>query len=737
MSLKLIQLSKHFDEKNLYKKVDFEFADRGLYVIHGESGIGKTTLLNLIDNLDTDYTGEILLNETNIKDNSNCARDNISYCRSKDVLFDNLSVKDNLLLVNSDITKVESLLAKFNLLNKKNKLIKKLSQGQRSRIATIKYLLKDASVYLFDEPTENLDETTANIIFSEIKEKANNSLVIIVSHSTEYDSQADCLLDIKDYNILNEKEYKLTEKVQDKVPTNNFNYNFFKLFRCFFKKITVRGSLFLIGTIFMVAALTLSLNYSFLTDSKIFNQILEDNNTEYARIENNKDEILEEYDYVNNPALIQSNFVMQNDRSINHSSYISTTNDFIINDTKYNLDETKTIDDIEYFPIAVSKEYASFNSLHSNSTVKGNFESVETISPLNFYISDIFESETDFKPSIIVPYNSIKDSLTKGFTYSPTVHFGSNIYAFSNLETSLNRPLNSFLNNTDASFVDVLDDSHYVEPQEKNQFNLLVPKSYVESNTNYEDYFNTNILNKTFQVIKPDTTDDFEFDLTQYITDYQIVGYKEVTYSGTMTSNNYDYSLELNNDLFQEIDSNILSNSFISSYNNGVIIQKNMISENKLFNTSLTFIYYGHVTTGLFLDVIYQRDFYSTTFVGFTLFLFLIYLFFDHGFLNSLIGENSNYFKVLKNDGVQNKQIFKIYLAILGCLLLVSEVIGVIVGNIVGGLYLSPLILLDSNTSLNMFDFSFLALLTQICITALITFVVYWLIFSKKIRKKK
>ena len=734
MSLKIIQLSKHFDDKYLYKKVDFEFADCGLYIIHGESGIGKTTLLNLLDDLDREYTGEIILNETNIKDNPTFVRDNISYCQSEDVLFDNLSVKDNLLIVDSDISNIETLLSKFNLSTKKNSLVKKLSQGQRSRIAIIKYLLKRANVYLFDEPTENLDKATADVIFAEIEEKAKKSLVIFVSHSTEYDSKADYVLSIKDFNIICEKQCNLGKAKKDRIINNEFNYDLFKLFRCFFKKITVTGSLFLIGTILMVTALTLSLNYSFLTDRSIFNQILTDNNTEYARVDNTKDEILEKYDYLSNSSLIKSDFIInvdgQSSSYINSNSYISTTKEFVINNNKYDLDQNKTIDGVEYFPIAVSLNYANYNSLDLDSTISGNCIAVSYIQKVNFYISDIFKSETDFQPDIIVPYESIKNSLTDGFC-------SFNSCTFDNLTNLLDSNIYSFFRTTDEPYINVIDDSHYIAPVKKNQFNLLIPKDKIVAKKDYNDFFETTLLNKTFEVVNPSNNYQ-SFELNEYISDYEIVGYKEVEDDTSINPSLIQgYALELNNNIFQDINSNILYNSYLTSIRSGIVLQKDTISQNKLFNTSLNFYYFGNVSTESYLSLIYQRNFYTTMFAAITFILFIIYLFFDHGFINSLIGEKSNYFKVLRNDGLLKKQIFKIYLAIFGCILFLGEVIGVIIGNVVGKLYLSPLILTGINTSLNMFNFNFLAMLSQILISVLITFLIYLSVFSKRIKIDK
>ena len=59
MSLTVNKVSKQFDEKIVLNAFSYSFGEIGLYVIKGESGIGKTTLLRMIAGLDTDYQGEI------------------------------------------------------------------------------------------------------------------------------------------------------------------------------------------------------------------------------------------------------------------------------------------------------------------------------------------------------------------------------------------------------------------------------------------------------------------------------------------------------------------------------------------------------------------------------------------------------------------------------------------------------------------------------------------------------
>ena len=59
MSLMIKNLSKSFGKKTIFSNFTYNFADSGIYVVHGDSGIGKTTLLRIIAGLDKEYTGNV------------------------------------------------------------------------------------------------------------------------------------------------------------------------------------------------------------------------------------------------------------------------------------------------------------------------------------------------------------------------------------------------------------------------------------------------------------------------------------------------------------------------------------------------------------------------------------------------------------------------------------------------------------------------------------------------------
>ena len=180
MSLKIKNLSKSFDGKTILRDFSFDFADRGIYLVKGESGIGKTTLLCIISGLDQDYIGDVLGGGIN----------NVSFAFQEYRLFPTLTAIENLIFAISDtkdeavVSKAQSLLTKLNFAKDEFHLLPdQMSGGMKQRISIARALMKDCPILLLDEPTKELDRNNISAVHSLILSEGENRLVIIVSHS--------------------------------------------------------------------------------------------------------------------------------------------------------------------------------------------------------------------------------------------------------------------------------------------------------------------------------------------------------------------------------------------------------------------------------------------------------------------------------------------------------------------------------------------------------------------------
>ena len=180
MSLTIKGLTKVFENKQIFSNFSYSFSGKGLYVITGDSGIGKTTLLRIIAGLDEKYTGSVLEG----------GFDNVSFSFQEYRLFEGLTALENITEVvfekadKNDIEKAKSLL--FSLGFKESELTlfpSELSGGMKQRVSLARAFLKPCSILILDEPTKELDDELCKKVRDLMKEEAKKRLVLTVTHS--------------------------------------------------------------------------------------------------------------------------------------------------------------------------------------------------------------------------------------------------------------------------------------------------------------------------------------------------------------------------------------------------------------------------------------------------------------------------------------------------------------------------------------------------------------------------
>ena len=173
MSLKISNLNKKFGEKVILESFSHTFDTTGLYVITGESGIGKTTLLRIIAGLDKDYTGEIVGGGIG----------NVSFMFQEYRLFPALSALKNSAISTQDTNEAVNLLKRLGFSDEDlKKKPNHLSGGMKQRVAFARAVLMEAPILILDEPTKELDPESIGIMLAVIKEQAEKRLVIAVTH---------------------------------------------------------------------------------------------------------------------------------------------------------------------------------------------------------------------------------------------------------------------------------------------------------------------------------------------------------------------------------------------------------------------------------------------------------------------------------------------------------------------------------------------------------------------------
>ena len=196
---------------NVLNGINYQFEKGKFYAIVGSSGAGKSTLLGLLAGLDTPTGGQILFDDQDIAEQSysHHRKHNISLVFQNFNLIDYLTPLENLKLVNAKATN-ETLHIMGLDDDHIHRNVMKLSGGQQQRVAIGRALVSHAPIILADEPTGNLDETTAADIIDILRRAAheNNKCVIVVTHSKQLAKQADVVLTLKNKLLQKSKEDK-------------------------------------------------------------------------------------------------------------------------------------------------------------------------------------------------------------------------------------------------------------------------------------------------------------------------------------------------------------------------------------------------------------------------------------------------------------------------------------------------------------------------------------------------
>jgi len=198
--LELRNISKKYDSDVVLKEVSLRLTRNDFLFIQGVSGVGKTTLLNMIGLLDQPTEGAVLFNGINlthatVNEKTSYKRNNIGIVFQKFNLIANFTVYENIAM--SFLYKaynqlelaqqIEGILTRLQMKEHINKKVKNLSGGQQQRVAIARVLLQDPDIILADEPTANVDGETEKLIIEILKEKQRaGKIIIVVSHNDVY-----------------------------------------------------------------------------------------------------------------------------------------------------------------------------------------------------------------------------------------------------------------------------------------------------------------------------------------------------------------------------------------------------------------------------------------------------------------------------------------------------------------------------------------------------------------------
>ena len=216
-------IDKYFEKPvkfHVLKDISFGVKKGEFASIMGKSGSGKSTLLYILSTMDTDYTGELYLNDNLVTGQRHEA---LSRLRNKHIgfvfqfhyLLSEFSVLENVMLPakklaeKSEAEIMDEAMQKLKMLHIDHlakQRASRISGGEKQRVAIARALINNPSILMGDEPTGNLDSyNSENVfnIFKQLKEEEGLSL-LVVTHDEDFAKRTDRIIEMEDGRILSD-----------------------------------------------------------------------------------------------------------------------------------------------------------------------------------------------------------------------------------------------------------------------------------------------------------------------------------------------------------------------------------------------------------------------------------------------------------------------------------------------------------------------------------------------------
>ena len=388
--IKIESLIKKFKHKKILIDCTYSFSSKGLYILTGDNGVGKTTLLNILSLNDSHYSGEIFFDDEKVDfSNSkliNKLKNNIEYINQKDNFISYLDYLENYNL--------DTFLFKNTLKEDINIKSQSLSDGEKIILLIDRCISRNKSIVLLDEVTSFFDDKNFELVMRKIESLSINSLVIFATHDSRVD-----LNKYQEIALFDKKLNKINNAFNDE--NSNFEYKTkkkkapFALFFKYLKKNLLSNFIYLVfgflvtlwcvnGTRYYIDNSTINLNTlvdglifdfgtktnEFIFDGKEtfyeYNPILKNfsNNATYyidrIKIDNNvSDGFYYKGQYGNTTLPINNNY----------SAIISVSTDKNINDTYLHANETFLTNFYRNYPYI---NYSTYFEIDDNFINKSN-----------------------------------------------------------------------------------------------------------------------------------------------------------------------------------------------------------------------------------------------------------------------------------------------------------------------------------------------------------------------------
>ncbi len=200
------------------KEISFQIKKGEFVSVIGKSGCGKSTLLYILSTMDTDFEGDLIIENESMKNRTEIElakvrNEKIGFVFQFHYLLNEFSVLQNVMLPGLKLNKfnekeVESrAFDKLKILGIEKEATKRpnqLSGGQKQRVAIARALINDPLIIMGDEPTGNLDKKNGENVFEIFQELAQtyNQSLLIVTHDIEFAEKTNRIIEMEDGRII-------------------------------------------------------------------------------------------------------------------------------------------------------------------------------------------------------------------------------------------------------------------------------------------------------------------------------------------------------------------------------------------------------------------------------------------------------------------------------------------------------------------------------------------------------
>lgn len=166
MILQLIQVSKSFGDHQVLDNIDFELKEPQIIGLVAPNGYGKTTLFNIISNLEKPDHGEIMIFSE--KNTNEKIFEHLAYLQDNRVLYDNLTAREHLAFVaachNVEQQEIIEICDRLGMSHYLDKRVKKYSLGMKQHLLLAIALISQPQLLLLDEPLNGLDPSSVKLL---------------------------------------------------------------------------------------------------------------------------------------------------------------------------------------------------------------------------------------------------------------------------------------------------------------------------------------------------------------------------------------------------------------------------------------------------------------------------------------------------------------------------------------------------------------------------------------------